>query len=208
MFADDYNVNILAKAEPWNGDGQFTWSILINNRGFDIRKKILPLLLKMTNKHCAFCDYFPLSVDVLNPIPIEHFYPKCKDKFPEKAYEWGNLFPSCNGCTSNKKDKFDEKLLKPDNDEYNFDNYFDVTGDGKLIPSKTADETSKKKAQITIEIYKLNKRGDLLSLRKQASRDYPKLLPIFDKDERPFRFLIPIAEKAKNTDAIINSFIQ
>ncbi len=208
QFTNEQDVTTLAKALPWDGEGKFTWSIKINDQGFNIRKKILPILLKMTQKHCAFCDFYPLSEDLLNPIPIEHFYPKCKGKFPEKAYQWDNLFPSCNGCTAKKRDRFDEKLLKPDDQDYTFEAYFKVTGDGKLEPSDTSDKNSKERVKTTIDIYKLNERGELLSERKRWVRDFLKLCPIQNRDEYPFRFIIPIAQQATNPDEIINSFIE
>lgn len=206
-FNEDENVAILASVEPWDGEGTFPWSVMINGRGFYIRERILPLLLQMTKGHCAFCDYYPLSKELLNPIPIEHFYPKCKGKFPEKAYQWENLFPSCHGCTDKKKDRFDEKLLKPDDEEYSFDAFFKITGDGKLEPADTCDPVSRERVKVTIDIYKLNERGTLLSMRKRALTDYQRLFPVMDSDERPFRFLIPIAAKAVNPDQIINSFL-
>ena len=83
------NVQKLLGADPyptWDGKGEFDWSVQINGRGFNIRKMLLPVLLEMTHKHCAFCDYYPLSSDHFHA-SIEHYQPKCKDKFPEKAYE-------------------------------------------------------------------------------------------------------------------------
>lgn len=204
-------MKLIAANLTWNGIGKFDWKVIIDGRGFNIRKKILPILLQVTKKHCAFCDFHPLSEDVLNPLPIEHFYPKCQDKYPEKAYQWENLFPSCNGCTAKKGVRFSEDLLKPDEDSYSFEAYFEITGDGKLVPSYAADDIIRRRAEVTIDIYKLNHRGDLLSQRKQAMSDYPKLLPITDIDERKFRFIIPLLLKnkdSKSPDDIINEFTQ
>lgn len=190
----------------WDGNGDFSWSVKVNDRGFNIRKKILPILLEMTKRHCAFCDFYPLSPEILNPIPIEHFYPKCKDKYPEKAYLWDNLYPVCFGCTDSKKDKFDEKLLKPDDPSYVFEKYFMITGDGKICPSNYGNQDEIERSKRTIEIYKLN-RGYLWSERKKCYEDYFKLVPINNIDQRSFRFLIPIIEKTLNPDDIINKFL-
>jgi len=198
----------------WNPEnGKFKWKVTIGGEEFEINKAIKPILLEMTKNHCAFCDYL-ISSDFFHP-SIEHFEPK--SKCPEKAYLWENLFPSCNGCTEKKDDKFDIKLLKPDEDSYSFGVYFTVTGDGKIEPALTADGITRERAEVTIEIYKLNKRGTLLKERKKHFEDYQKLGPIINEDDRNFRFLISFAEQARKSsgpeltshpDTIINEFIQ
>ena len=192
----------------WNGEGKFKWEITHNGKRINIKKKLMPSLLKMTANHCAFCDYYPLTSDFFHP-SIEHFYPKCIDKYPEKAYEWENLFPSCNGCTEKKDNDFNLDLLKPDDVNYSFERYFEVTGDGKLCPSKIADKDSIDRAKITIKIYQFNTRGMLLSERKKWIELY-KENSIFAKnpDEHPFRFLIPVFNYVTNPDDLINDFLQ
>jgi|GEM_PF-2254366 len=202
-FEKEQPVQYLKNAIPtpvWDGDKPFQWSVCIGNRGFNVKKKLLPFLLKATKNHCAFCDYYPLTPDHFD-IPLEHFEPK--SKVPEKAYSWENLFPVCGGCTKNKKERFDSNLLKPDDETYSFDEYFAITGEGLLqCKSKTKDS----RANVTIDIYKLN-RGFLVKERKKHIRDFPKINPAHP-EEYPFRFLIPIFCNYTSTDDIINSYIQ
>ena len=61
----------------------------------------------MTDRHCSYCDAFPMGPRVQQT--IDHFRPKVS--FPNDAYRWENLFLSCSLC---QKKKFDEQLLKPD----------------------------------------------------------------------------------------------
>lgn len=204
-YASHPDVKKLVNANlTWTHTIKWTWAVTIEGKKFEINKAIKPILLEMTKNHCAFCDYL-LSSDFFHP-SIEHFEPK--SKYPEKAYQWCNLYPSCNGCTENKDDRFDNKLLRPDEDTYSFDAFFKVTDNGEILPSDTADENSTENASaiITIEIYKLN-RGALVSRRKKRLKEYRKLVPINDPDDEEFRFLIPIAEKVINPDSIINEFI-
>lgn len=202
-FNDNPNVQRLEQAAPplvWNGEKPFPWKVSINGRGVDIKKVLLPLLLEVTNRHCAFCDTHPLTPD-FHPISIEHFEPKSKR--PEKAYSWENLFPACDGCTRNKGDRFDEKLLKPDDDSYSFDAHFRISGEGWL---ECKQKQKKSRASITIDIYKLN-RGALVSERKKYIRDFPKLNPE-NPNDYPFRYLIPYVCTGTSIDNIINRYIQ
>jgi uncharacterized protein (TIGR02646 family) len=203
QFEQDRPVQMLRNANPipvWDGRKPFPWTVMIENRGFDVKRNLLPLLLKVTKEHCAFCDFYPLTPEI-NPVPLEHFEPKSTT--PEKAYSWENLFPVCAGCTDKKRERFDENLLKPDDISYSFEAHFSVTGEGWL-ECKQKQKTSR--AFITIDIYKLN-RGALVRERKKHIRDFPKIKPD-NPDEYPFRFLIPYACNGTSTDDIINSYIQ
>lgn len=206
-FEQEPDVKLVIDASlTWDGNGKFQWETTIDGKKYNIKKLLMPHLLKMTSSHCSFCDYHPLSSDFFD-IPLEHFYPKCKNCYPQKAYTWENLFPSCNGCTRCKGDKFDKNLLKPDENYYCFEMYFFVTGDGKITPASSKDPSVTDRAKTTIDIYQLN-RGELLTQRKKWVSDFKKLCPIKNPDEYPFRFLIPFASASINADEVINSFIQ
>ena len=86
---------------------------------------------------------------------IEHFYPK--SSYPDRAFEWRNLFYCCTRCQAAKKESFDIGILKPDEADYEFRRYFtcDYTT-GKIGPNFTADPDDQQRAETTIAHYKLN----------------------------------------------------
>ena len=67
---------------------------------YELDKCLKPLLLEMTQKHCAFCDKKFREDDI---VPIEHFKPKIE--YPENAFEWTNLYPICPKCNLRKGKK-------------------------------------------------------------------------------------------------------
>lgn len=174
---------------------------ILNMQNSEPKKKaydeIIDKLLEITKQHCAFCDSFPLGNRTIKPT-IEHFKPKAKDKFPELAYEWGNLFPCCHYCQE-KGDKFDEKLLKPDTEGYDFYNYFEFDdSEWEIQPTKKPDvsDSDKERAKTTIDIYKLNgkdaNKGSLFDdVRVERKRIMNQYLidPSPNIDDYPFRFM-------------------
>ncbi len=201
-FENHQNVQKIIVAQhklAWDINNKFSWNVTIDNRRYHVKRIFLPQLLKATKNHCAFCDAYPLDILGINNIPIEHFEPK--SKAPDKAYFWSNLFPVCYPCTDEKKDRFDDNLIKPDDDEYEFKKFFFVTGEG-FIECVRGDKKSK--ASITIDIYKLN-RSYLVKERKKSIRDYPKL-QINNPDEYPYRYLIDTARRYKDPLDIINKY--
>lgn len=114
---------------------------------------LLPTLRKQTSSHCSFCDGFPVAS--LSIETIEHFFPK--SSFPERAFDWRNLFYSCTRCQAAKKERFDPKILKPDESDYDFSRYFicDYTT-GRIEPNPSATLEDQQRAETTIHHYKLN----------------------------------------------------
>ncbi|MBD8216288.1 hypothetical protein [Erwinia persicina] len=76
-------------------------------------------LLAMTQHHCAFCDGF---VGTEGRETVEHFRPK--STYPQEAFLWRNLFPCCDVCQSAKLERYDNLLLKPDEENYQFEHFF------------------------------------------------------------------------------------
>lgn len=114
--------------------------------------RIRDTLLRMTGDHCAFCDG-PLKVE--SRATVEHFRPK--STFAHFAFTWSNLFPCCDMCQSEKLESFDERLLKPDEEDYSFGRYFVAnyrTGDIEPLPGTTPEE--QERAAETIRMYGLN----------------------------------------------------
>lgn len=55
-------------------------------------------LLQMTNHKCAYSEA-PLNKNGTY-MEVEHF--RCKEKYPDKVVEWGNLLPACKTCNTTK----------------------------------------------------------------------------------------------------------
>jgi uncharacterized protein (TIGR02646 family) len=131
-----------------NGDG-FTW---YEREGKDAREHLVPHLHKMNQGHCSFCDAYPL--ENCSNEPIEHHRPK--SKFPELAYAWINLYYICEKCNTTKNDRWDDRLLRPDDDKYAFVDFFTFTIRGDIEPNRFAGPEDQDRAQITISIFGLD----------------------------------------------------
>ncbi len=147
--------------------GKFAW------QQYDKKKLnaiLVPLLREQTEGHWSFCDGYPLTATSLET--IEHFRPKGKGLFPELAFGWENLFYCCQRCQGEKLEQFDEELLKPDSDGFEFAKYFfcDFTT-GEIKPNPSASEEDGERARITCEMYGLNSHN-LPTHRLQAIRHY------------------------------------
>ncbi len=131
----------IKKAKPQN----FNWHGL-----YDFLLSDLSLL---TQNHCSYCDLSGVRRGQTSPT-IDHFRPK--SKFPLLAYTWGNLFLCCTECQK-RNANFSELLIKPDEADYKFDNYFIInTITGEIEPNITKSKENQKRAKITIQTFNLN----------------------------------------------------
>jgi uncharacterized protein (TIGR02646 family) len=149
-----------------NAKAQFHWHTVDS---VPVNQKLLPLLKEQTQAHCSFCDGFPVSPPSIDT--VEHFRPK--SVYPREAYRWTNLYFCCMHCQQ-KGEKFDELLLRPDADDYEFDRYFrwDFTlGTVEVNPKATEDD--QRRAEVTRTLYGLNTNHP--SLRKAWLRRRAKL---------------------------------
>ncbi|HPM81361.1 MAG TPA: TIGR02646 family protein [Candidatus Anammoximicrobium sp.] len=123
--------------------------------GMSARTWLLPHLKDMTQGHCAFCDCFPL--DDRSKEPIEHFKPKSDARFYAEAYSWQNLYYCCDCCQSSKRERWDDRLLRPDADDYSFTKYFvfDYTT-GEIRANSRASVEDQSRAETTIALYGLD----------------------------------------------------
>ncbi|MCA9490690.1 MAG: HNH endonuclease [Myxococcales bacterium] len=109
----------------------------------------------MTDEHCAYCDHFPLGIEA--SAEIDHFQPKSDDRFAHLAYEWTNLYGVCRRCNQAKSDRWEAALLRPDDEDYAFDRYFEVDLlTGRLEPRGDAPQADRERARVTIEVFGLN----------------------------------------------------
>lgn len=148
-------------------------------------RKLIPILKEMTKNHCSFCDAYPLSTDGES---IEHFKPKTK--YPLLSHIWENLFYACFKCQEYKHDKFDDLLLKPDDTNYTFEDYFMLDRQGEnifIIPLPANSEEQKLRASKTIEYYGLN-RYDRPHVRWKELVKWEKYKSDSDFDINDFRY--------------------
>ncbi len=144
---------------------------------------ILEELKVQTLNHCAFCDRAMAPIGDADE-EIEHFKPK--SKFPKLAYEWTNLYPICPKCNKIKGNRFDELLLRPDENNYDFDKWFwynPLTGELDV----KFENKENKRAEETVKLYGLN-RKKLVERRKYQ---YNKIVDSDDIDisKQAFRFI-------------------
>ena len=165
-----------AKRDNPNRRNDWQW---YKYNGQKVNLLILPLLKQMTKNHCSFCD------QKLRRETVEHLKPK--SQFPLESYKWENLFVCCFDCQV-RYDKYDENLLKPDELDYEFGKYFiyDYTT-GEIKPNEKADLIERRRAEITIELYRLNELG-LPEARLLWSNNWQNLRDV-EIDLIPFRFI-------------------
>lgn len=157
----------------------------VEKRGLNAH--LLESLGRQTVGHCSFCDGFP--VRGTSNETIEHFRPK--SAFPALAFDWANLFYSCDACQTRKRDAFAELLLKPDEPDYRFDLFFRCNySTGKLEPNPQASAEDQARATATIEIYGLNEDGRPTNRLRELRKFDPSTG--FPLDEYAYRdFLCP-----------------
>ncbi len=166
-------------ARQQNAAHKFSW------RSQPCYRTIRTHLVDMTQAHCAFCDG---SVGAESLETIEHFRPK--SRFPELAYRWDNLFLCCNACQAAKGEHFDDKLLKPDHDDYHFHRYFvNNYRTGELEPNPAATTEDQERARTTLALYRLNS-----PMRKKLRLDMLKYFNRRDEndsiDDFHYRFFL------------------
>jgi len=147
-------------------------------------------LLAVTLGHCAYCDGFPLGETSRET--IDHFRPKGDERFLHLAFEWDNLFPACDVCQAEKQEAFSETLLKPDEQTYAFDAYFDFNvKTGSLEPNRRASEADQERARSTIETFGLNIEPRRASRLRFFERHYRNAAPqaTDEVDVLPYRYL-------------------
>jgi uncharacterized protein (TIGR02646 family) len=123
-------------------------------------------LKRQTEEHCSYCDQFPVSPPGTET--IDHFKPK--SLFPAEAYSWENLYFACNRCQL-RGDTWDEKLLRPDAEDFEFARYFiwDYTS-GALLPNPAATSLDQARAAFTIASFGLNELHPRCRMREQRRR--------------------------------------
>ncbi|HEY0458881.1 MAG TPA: hypothetical protein VGC97_06975 [Pyrinomonadaceae bacterium] len=162
-----------------------------NRKVFDARtglyREIKRILMLMTQEHCSFCDGFPVAN---TGDAIEHFKPSSDTNFRHLAYDWENLYYCCTKCNSSKGIRFDENLLRPDDIEYFFENFFSYNAkEAKLEPAFDISEEDRERAKKTIQLYNLN-RTENKTERRRMIKNFLK--EKHERDDFPFRYIIDL----------------
>lgn len=138
-------------------------------------------LLSENNDHCAYCDCHPLKDD--RGFEIDHFIPKTIE--PLLAFTYSNLFPSCKECNK-KLDKYDPKLIKPDEKGYKFEDFFRYDSfSGEIVPNESKSEENQERAKLTLEVFRLNIGNKPINRMKAIKKEFKADTPI---NERPYRY--------------------
>jgi uncharacterized protein (TIGR02646 family) len=143
-----------------------------------VREILVEHLSALTQKHCSFCDAFPLEGQSTEP--IEHFQPK--DTFWKLAFAWENLYYCCELCNTCKSNQWDEDLLAPDRDGYSCQDYFEFDyTTGAVRPNSRADHRASQRAEVTIRLFQLDT-DKRRSRRRLEARKWERL-PKHEREE-------------------------
>lgn len=135
-----------------NPSAQFTW---YSHEGRTAREWLIDELREMTLSHCAFCDAWPMDDQSLES--IEHFRPKHDERFLDLAFTWTNLYYCCDRCQNHKGGQWEDELIAPDEDSYEFEDFFEFdVSTGVISPNRCANSELQKRAEATIRIFGLN----------------------------------------------------
>lgn len=158
------------------------------------RKKIstllLPLLAKLTDGHCSYCDNFPLRS---RESSIDHFRPKSKPEYYQEVCRWENLYMCCPNCQQHKLEQYNEFLLRPDDEHYSFDEYFIYSfTTNEILPNPAASELSQQKARTTIDVFGLNDQGHPTARRHNLERYQAKAGEgnLIETSDFPYRYTL------------------
>lgn len=173
---------LLEHAADWTAawvasTGRFRWP---QHQGQPVNRLLEPALLEQTQHHCAYCDHFPLRVDAMPE--IDHFRPK--GSFRALAFDWANLYGACRLCNGTKLERWDDRLLRPDEEGYEFYRYFEFdVRTGEVLPRPDAPEADRERARVTIEVFGFNTGDRPVTRRRIAQAPEP------EAELRAFRFL-------------------
>ena len=168
----------------------------------DNRAQVLVELVALQKGICAYCE--SRITDNKN-VHAEHFYPQ--SSYPQKAFEWDNLFASCNGgghgehCGHHKGnlDPGDPIRIVVSPGDSDCQSYFDCNPlTGKVTANKQLAPQNQVKADVTINMLGLNS-VRLVEKRKNILRGILGSLQVIDsKDEIIFKEEILNADPAGN----------
>lgn len=170
------------------------------------KRRIRASLERMQGNRCAYCEG-ELAGAVGH---VEHFRRKGPGHYPELAFEWANLFLSCDSTDhcGHYKDRpgaspyNPDEIVKPDIDDPDAELYFHSTGE--VRPRSGGGAPDSRRAAETIRVLNLNC-GRLRAQRRRAVRIYEQREPgildaLMGLDERPRREFIDAEIESTRND--------
>jgi uncharacterized protein (TIGR02646 family) len=152
--------NSFKEKRAQNPSCEFGWPVLNKKR---INHYLLPVLKSLTQSHCSYCDGYPLFK---SDETIDHFGPKSNPMFYSEVCKWENLYVACNRCQRSKKEQYDRKLLRPDEEAYSFFNFFTYDYlSHKMGINPEASLEDQERAKVTIMIFDFNEPSLLIDRR-------------------------------------------
>jgi uncharacterized protein (TIGR02646 family) len=163
--------------------GQHNWDNISSQEKAAIRQSLEP----MQRGLCAYCEA------ALKAWHIEHFYPR--DRYPQRTFDWDNLFGSCNSAEScgGYKDQKGKPyqphdLIHPC--QHHPDSFLFFSQDGQVQPRVNLSATDYQRAQETIRVFNLNmpdlceRRAAVVQSLLSMEPDILSVLPECTDDER------------------------
>ena len=168
------------------------WSECSKEIGFQIREYIL----HNSSEQMGQCAYTELALQPDSKSShIDHLLKR--EYYPDKRFEWNNIFVSTNTNNYGAKHKDNKGQLNKENNQMlinpamdNPSDYFTYHTWGEIIPKESNCESQKyKRAKLTIEAFNLNHKSlveqrkqmfnDLLSYREFALDEIKECIPKF-----------------------------
>lgn len=136
------------------------WNSLSSGRGAEIKR----ILEHAFHYKCGYCE--KIEADT-----VDHFWPKGKEKWPDKCWEWKNYVLACDQCQRTYKrdqasvDEHACQMVNPRFDEPLQFLYFDFeTG---MIVERGRTEAEKARGRLTIQRLGLDRRPQLQEERRK-----------------------------------------
>ena len=173
-----YETNRLA-----NNGHTFNWPQV---KGVKLNQLLLPTLKLQTQDHCSYCDNFPLGTA---DDTIDHFKPKSVARFYKDVCAWPNLYIACADCQKLKNTQYDDLLLRPDELDYKFLNFFYYNYTNHTINVQPAlVGLVKERAEITLKTFGFNHPVFCKSRQMSFIRFRGNAKPVLD--DFAFRFIL------------------
>lgn len=152
---------------------------------------VINRIRKDFHEKCYICE-----MDHLQDPQIEHLLPHKEGKYPDRKFDWENLFWSCGHCNSVKNQKkYDEGIIdccKEDPEELL--RFLLIDENVKVFAQKTQDVKAALTAELIMEVFNLKNTGmrvyksemRLQELQKEMNKLYDAMEEIEKNPDSPF----------------------